>query len=172
MTDEVNISKEEAEKLAKEEVEDDDEFEDAFEEEDGVDGKFRVTQEELSIIRAELACEFPEDYSYLSDEYILSVASKPYSKDPSVRRPLEYTMEKLTHVMEWRAEAGAPEMEDLIKLANGPETDPEAVENPEDLTKAKAMVAATNNSSLYWHGFTKGKANESTCGSNKSAPCL
>jgi len=33
MTDEVAISKEEAEKIAKEEVEDDDDFEDAFEEE-------------------------------------------------------------------------------------------------------------------------------------------
>jgi hypothetical protein len=138
------------------EVEDDEEFEDAFEEEDGADGKFRVTQEELSIIRAELACEFPDDYNYLSDEYILSVASKPYSKDPSIRRPLEYTMEKLSHVMQWRAEEGAPYMEDLVRLANGPETAPEAVEKPEDLARAKALVATLNNSSLYWHGFTKG----------------
>jgi len=158
MTDEVAISKEEAEKIAKEEVEDDDDFEDAFEEEDGVDGKFRVSQEELSIVRAELACEFPDDYNYLSDEYILSVASKPYSKDPSIRRPLEYTMEKLTHVMEWRAENGAPQMEELVKLANGPESAPEAVENPEDLTKAKALVSCLNNGSVYWHGFTKSGA--------------
>ena len=68
----------------------DDEVKDAVEEEDVDDSKtFEVTQEELSIIRAELACEFPEDYNYLSDAYVLSVASKPYSKDPSVRRPLE-----------------------------------------------------------------------------------
>lgn len=26
---------------------------------------FEVTKEEMSIIRAELACEFPEDYEYL-----------------------------------------------------------------------------------------------------------
>jgi hypothetical protein len=68
----------------------DDEFKDALEEEDITgEGTFEVTQEELAIIRAELACEFPEDYSYLSDAYILSVASKPYSKDPTIRRPLE-----------------------------------------------------------------------------------
>jgi hypothetical protein len=28
-------------------------------------GDFEVTKEEMSIIRAELACEFPEDYEYL-----------------------------------------------------------------------------------------------------------
>ena len=27
-------------------------------------GEFEVTKEEMSIIRAELACEFPEDYTY------------------------------------------------------------------------------------------------------------
>lgn len=90
-----------------------------------------------------------------SDAYVKSVASKPYSKDPTVRRPLEYTMEKLTHVMEWREQAGAPEMESLVHLANGPETAPEAVEQPEKLTKAKALVYSLNNASLYWHGVTK-----------------
>lgn len=149
------ISQEEAQKAIQSEVDDD--FEDAVEEEndDGAAGQFEVSKEELAIIRAELACEFPEDYSYLSDAYVLSVASKPYSKDPTVRRPLEYSMEKLTHVMEWRAEAGAPDMEDLVKLANGKETAPEAVENPERLAKAKALVVALNNGSLYWHGLTK-----------------
>ncbi len=77
----------------------DDEFKDALEDEEvDADGNFHVTQEELSIIRAELASDFPDDYNYLSDAYILSVASKPYSKDPSVRRPLEVgklTMEGL-----------------------------------------------------------------------------
>jgi len=86
---------------------------------------------------------------------VRSVASKPYSKDPTVRRPLEYTLEKLTHVMEWREEAGAPEMEDLVHLANGPETSTEAVENPERLAKAKALVTSLNYASLYWHGMTK-----------------
>jgi len=147
------ITKEEAEKAISEEADDDD-FKDAVEEEE-VDGSFPVSREELSIIRAELACEFPEDYSYLSDSYILSVASKPYSKDPSVRRPLEYTMEKLTHVMQWREDAGAPDIVDLVALANGPESVPEAVENPERLTKAKAVVYSLNYGSLYWHGLTK-----------------
>jgi len=147
------ITKEEAEKVISDEADDDD-FKDAVEEEE-VDGFFPVSPEELSIIRAELACEFPEDYSYLSDSYILSVASKPYSKDLSIRRPLEYTMEKLKHVMQWREEAGAPDMFDLVALANGPESAPEAVENPDQLTKAKAMVYALNYGSLYFHGLTK-----------------
>ena len=84
-----DISREEAEATVKKESEDD-EFQDALEEEEvGGEGTFEVTEEELSIIRAELATEFPDDYKYLSDAYVLSVASKPYSKDPSIRRPLE-----------------------------------------------------------------------------------
>mmetsp|Transcript_26763 Transcript_26763/g.56891 ORF Transcript_26763/g.56891 Transcript_26763/m.56891 type:complete len:338 (-) Transcript_26763:379-1392(-) len=126
-----------------------------IDEESVASGEFEVTKEEMSIIRAELACEFPEDYTYMSDAYVKSVASKPYSKDPTIRRPLEYTMEKLTHVMEWREQAGAPDMESLVHLANGPDTAPEAVENPARLTKAKALVSSLNNASLYWHGVTK-----------------
>lgn len=122
---------------------------------EGVSGDFKVSREELSIIRAGLATEFPDDFMYLSDAYILSVASKPYSKDPTKRRPLEYTQEKLAHVMQWREEAGAPDMEDLVRLANGPPTAPEAVEDPQKLTKARAIVACLNTGSLYWHGFTK-----------------
>jgi hypothetical protein len=91
------LSAEEEEKakamLADEAGDDDfkDALEDADEEVDGA-GNFKVSQEELAIIRAELACEFPDDYNYLSDAYILSVASKPYSKDLSVRRPLEVSL--------------------------------------------------------------------------------
>ena len=135
----------------------DDEFEDAVEEDadEGIKGEFKVSPEELSILRAGLASDFPEDYLYLSDSYILSVASKPYSKDPTQRRPLDYSQEKLTHVMQWRQEAGAPEMEDLVKLANGSHYAPEAVDQPEKLTKAKALVTSLNAGSLYWHGFTK-----------------
>lgn len=118
-------------------------------------GDFEVTKEEMSIIRAELACEFPDDYTYMSDAYVKSVASKPYSKDPTIRRPLEYTMEKLTHVMEWREQAGAPDFESLVRLANGPATAPEAVENPARLAKAKALANSLNNASLYFHGLTK-----------------
>lgn len=149
------ITNEEAQKAISQEVDDDD-FKDAVEEEEEeVDGCFPVSPEELSIIRAELACEFPDDYSYLSDAYILSVASKPYSKDPTIRRPLEYTMEKLQHVMQWREEAGAPDINDLVALANGPESAPEAVENPERLAKAKALVYSLNYGSIYFHGLTK-----------------
>eukprot|EP00525_Craspedostauros_australis_P012526 CAMPEP_0198117254 /NCGR_PEP_ID=MMETSP1442-20131203/17474_1 /TAXON_ID= /ORGANISM="Craspedostauros australis, Strain CCMP3328" /LENGTH=334 /DNA_ID=CAMNT_0043775271 /DNA_START=149 /DNA_END=1153 /DNA_ORIENTATION=+ len=132
-----------------------DDFKDALEDDVGGEGTFQVTQEELTLIRAELASEFPEDFTYLSDAYILSVASKPYSKDPTVRRPIEYSLEKLTSVMKWREEEGAPEMAELIDLANGPETAPEAVEDPEKLAKAQTMVTALNYGSMYWHGFTK-----------------
>jgi len=123
--------------------------------EDTAAGEFEVTKEEMSIIRAELACEFPDDYTYMSDAYIKSVASKPYSKDPTIRRPLEYTMDKLSHVMEWREQVGAPDFEGLVTLANGPDTAPAAVEQPKSLTKAKAMATSLNNGSLYWHGMTK-----------------
>uniref|UniRef100_A0A7S2YHU6 CRAL-TRIO domain-containing protein n=1 Tax=Entomoneis paludosa TaxID=265537 RepID=A0A7S2YHU6_9STRA len=135
----------------------DDDFKDAVEEDgdEGVEGTFEVTPEELAILRAGLATEYPDDYNYLSDAYILSVASKPYSKDPTKRRPLDYSQEKLKHLMTWRQEVGAADMEDLVKLANGPPSDPEAVENPEKFTKAKAIVNALNNSSMYWHGYTK-----------------
>ena len=130
---------------------------DDFDEDDDTpaSGEFEVTKEEMSIIRAELACEFPEDYEYLSDAYVKSVASKPYSKDPTKRRPLDYTMEKLTHVMEWREQAGAPDLENLVSLANGPETATEAVEDPDRLAKAKALATSLNNASIYFHGFTK-----------------
>ena len=87
----------------------DDDFKDALEEEDfgNGEGTFDVTVEELSIIRAELACEFPEDYDYLSDAYIMSVASKPYSKDPTVRRPLEVSSRPSTKVKKIEYKCGA-----------------------------------------------------------------
>jgi len=64
-------------------------------------------------------------------------------------------MEKLTHVMEWREEAGAPEMESLVHLANGSEYSDAAKKDPEKLVKAKALAVSLNNASIYWHGFTK-----------------
>jgi hypothetical protein len=48
-----------------------DNFKDAVQEDDDVIGilKFRVSEEELAIIRAELAAESPDDFSYLLDSY-------------------------------------------------------------------------------------------------------
>lgn len=152
---EPTMSKEAEAAAAAEVKEHKDEFEDALDEEALGDGTFAVTAEELTIIRAELASEFPEDFLYLSDAYILSVASKPYSKDPSIRRPLEYSQSKLNDVMRWREQAGATDMEDLLKLANGPDSAPEALEDPERLAKAKALAVSLNYGSTYWHGFTK-----------------
>ena len=70
-------------------AEKDDDFKNALEDDIDTSKTFDVSKEELEIIRKELATQFPEDYTYLSDAYILSVASKPYSKDPTKRRPLE-----------------------------------------------------------------------------------
>ena len=128
-------------------VKDDEEFE-------GGD-VFGVSKEELYIIRNKLASEFPEDYEYLSDGYILSVASKPYSKDPTVRRPLEYSQKKLNDVMKWRESEDAVGIPDFVKLANGPDNSVVAVCFPERLTKAKALAASLNNGSIYFHGMTK-----------------
>mmetsp|Transcript_33323 Transcript_33323/g.38609 ORF Transcript_33323/g.38609 Transcript_33323/m.38609 type:complete len:345 (-) Transcript_33323:197-1231(-) len=132
-----------------------DDFQDAVEDVgDGVN-TFDVSVEEMSIIRAELACEFPDDYKYLSDAYIESVASKPYSKDMSIRRPLEYSIEKLSDVMKWRDENGTPTLKDMVKIANGPSNAPEATENYQHYERCKAVTTALNNGSLYWHGLTK-----------------
>jgi hypothetical protein len=145
---EVNASKDEFEDAQEEE---------AAEEEEDVEHKhtFDVTPEELALLRAELASEFPDDYMYLSDAYVLSVASKPYSKDPSMRRPLDYSQQKLFDVMQWRQEAGATEMEELVKLVNGNPEAPEALENYDRFQKAKALAVSLNYGSIYWHGFTK-----------------
>jgi hypothetical protein len=90
-----SMTPEEANKVVEDETANDDEFKDAVEEEEiEGDKTFEVTPEELNLIRAELASDFPEDYNYLSDAYILSVASKPYSKDPTTRRPIEVRKEK------------------------------------------------------------------------------
>lgn len=128
------------------------EFKEAIEEDVNTDVTFDVTQEEVSVIRAELACEFPDDYKFLSDDYITSVASKPYSKDTSVRRPIEYTMKKLKDVMEWR-EGNAVGLNDMLDLAIGGDNTTEAVENPEKYTKAKAFATSLNYGSMYWHGL-------------------
>jgi hypothetical protein len=149
------VTKEDIAKAEAEVKEHKDEFADVADDEVEHDGFFEVTPEELTILRAELASEFPDDYNYLSDAYILSVASKPYSKDPTIRRPLEYSQAKLNDVMTWRQEGGATEMEDLLNLANGPDTAPEALENPAKLAKAKALAVSLNYGSTYWHGFTK-----------------
>ena len=58
----VDVSKEEV-AAAKAEIDAEEaEFDDA---ESPHTGDFEVTMEEMSIIRAELACEFPDDYTYL-----------------------------------------------------------------------------------------------------------
>ena len=64
----VDVSKEEV-AAAKAEIDAEEaEFDDA---ESPHTGDFEVTKEEMSIIRAELACEFPDDYTYLRWEYIV-----------------------------------------------------------------------------------------------------
>jgi len=119
---------------------------------------FDVRQDELTLLRAQLASDYPEDYQTLSDDYVCSVASKPYSKDTSIRRPLEYTTEKLNILMGWRQD-NAVMMEEMVDLVSMPETGKEnaeaMVENPDLFTKAKALAVSMNYGSMYWHGLDK-----------------
>ena len=126
----------------------------AAESHDKTEQTFTVSDDELSTIKDVIATEFPQDSDYMSDAYLRSVASKPYSKDMPIRRPLEYTIEKLTHVMEWRKEMTAAELPDLVALCN---KSPEQQKNvpKETLEKANAMVESLNTGSMYWHGLTK-----------------
>ena len=123
---------------------------DVVEEEVESEKTFDVSAEELSIIKADLAMDYPEDYSSLSDAYIESVASKPYSKDPSVRRPIEYTTKKLKDLLEWR-ENNAVGLQDLYAIISGKVEDAEQ----EKITKAKALATSLNYASMYWHGVDK-----------------
>jgi hypothetical protein len=58
--------------------------------------------------------------NYLSNEYIASVASKPYSKAPEQRRPIEYTTSKLLDLLAWREESGATEVFELLEVSKMP----------------------------------------------------
>ena len=54
---------------------------------------FDVTDEELQTLKQHIANKFPgTDADYLSDAYIRSVASKPYSNNMSIRRPFEVSL--------------------------------------------------------------------------------
>ncbi len=117
---------------------------------------FDVTKEEISLIRADLASDYPEDYQSISETYIESVASKPYSKDPSVRRPIEYSTKKLKDVLQWR-ETNACVIKDLFDLIpEGKATAAdETGENSEQVAKAVALATSMNYGSMYWHGLDK-----------------
>lgn len=117
-----------------------------------VEATFPVSKEEVSLLRADLACEFPEDHMTLSDDYILSVASKPYSKDPTVRRPIEYSGSKLKELLQWR-QKNAVHLQELLELAKG--GDAAAAQEPEKFTKAKALATSLNYGSMYWRGVDK-----------------
>lgn len=125
-------------------------FQDVVKEEVESEKTFDVSVEELSIIKADLAMDYPEDYSSLSDAYIESVASKPYSKDPSIRRPIEYTTKKLKDLLEWR-ENNAVGLQDLYAIISEKVEDAEQ----EKITKAKALATSLNYASMYWHGVDK-----------------
>lgn len=132
----------------------DDEFKDAVESQDK-EGNWVVTVEELSIIRAELACDFPDDYLSFSDDYIKFLASRPYSKDMTKRRPLDYSIEKLKAVLQWRQDFGAPDLPELVEIANGPDSAPAAKEDPDRLAVARALATSLNCGGIYFHGLTK-----------------
>lgn len=63
-----SLTKAEQSEIKSELEEFEDEFDDAVQTEGelkDVEGNFGVSREELTILRADLACEFPEDYDYL-----------------------------------------------------------------------------------------------------------
>ena len=75
-----------------EDIWDDEDWHDALQEHDEsflLSTVYDVCPEELAVLKAELKSQFPNDCGYFSDAYLLSVASKPYSKDMSIRRPLD-----------------------------------------------------------------------------------
>lgn len=117
---------------------------------------FDVSKEEISLIRADLASDFPEDYQSISEAYIESVASKPYSKEPSIRRPIDYSTKKLKDVLQWRAD-NAVQIKELFSLI--PEGEATAAdetgENSEQVAKAVALATSLNYGAMYWHGLDK-----------------
>lgn len=118
---------------------------------------FDVTEEELQILRKDLKEQFPDQPDYFSDAYLRSVASKPYSQDMSIRRPLEYTMEKLVHVLQWRHEMQASESELRIQYCQQKQ-DTTFEDSSLDSTwkqRSKKMVDSLNTGSMYWHGLDK-----------------
>ena len=117
---------------------------------------FEVTPEEILTLEKTLAEKFPEDSNYMSEAYLQSVASKPYSKNPKVRRPLDYTLQKLIQVMEWRRDNKAAEMPEWVRLCTlSPQEAADQATSKEQLKTAQQMVNSLNNGSMYWHGHTK-----------------
>ena len=117
---------------------------------------YQVTDEELEILRTTLTQQFPRDApTVMSDAYLRSVASKPYSKDMTRRRPLEYSLEKLTHVLQWRQEMSAVEMPLRIQWCRDYATRPDSVPSADVWKRAQKMVESLNTGSMYWHGLTK-----------------
>lgn len=105
-------------------------------------------------MKAELATSYPEQLNYLTDAYILSVASKPYSKDTSIRRPLEYTIQKLEALLKWREESGAIEVFELLELSK--KSIGQAREDgcsDVDYDKAVKLANTLNTNSVYVHGY-------------------
>lgn len=111
---------------------------------------FPVTAQELITLKSELEAKFPQDYGYMDDEYIRSVASKPYSKDLTRRRPIEYSLEKLVKVMDWRRRNQVSEMQDWVNLAVHNNH-----ENRDSYDKGKSIVDTLNLGCFYWHGLDR-----------------
>jgi hypothetical protein len=115
-----------------------------------IEKTFDVSQDEINNIKNKLETAYPEDYLSLSDDYIRSVASKPYSKNPNVRRPIEYTTQKLKDLLKWRAD-NAVGLQYLYSIINSKAQDIPGVQEK----MAKALANSLNHSFMYWHGLDK-----------------
>jgi len=115
---------------------------------------FDVSDDEIQTIIGTLAKGFPDDCKTLSKDYIGSVASKPYSKDMTVRRPLDYTTEKLTQLLQWRSE-NAVGLDKSLDLVSEDRCKTAEIEEPQKYERAMALATTLNYGSMYWHGLDK-----------------
>ena len=111
-----------------------------------------TTAQELEIISATLASDYPTSHEYLTSSYISCVSSQVYSKDVSIRRPVEYTTQKLLDLLEWRDESGATRVPEFISLARR-YTSP--LPSPSDDKITTQLSAALNKNAMYVHGYSK-----------------
>ena len=107
---------------------------------------FPVPNDDYKQIQNALALSYPFYGDYFTSAYIRSVASKPYSKDRTIRRPLLYTIDKLLAVLKWREESKAVLMMQILEESKNCA----AAIGPHQL-----LANTLNTGSMYVDGYTK-----------------